>query len=115
MRSHRALCRFLLSAAEYFAEVEQRRKEAAAADAELKAVQRGGSDGEDRLEQWKQLREDGKVKTSNQERDADSSRLGSEGLIAERIDEKLPYVDDGYVDESAPDVMEGLKKLFGGK
>ena len=40
--------------------------------------------------------------------------LGFEGLIAERIDEKLPYIDDGYVDESVPDVMEGLKKLFGG-
>lgn len=49
------------------------------------------------------------------ERDADSSRLGSDGLIAERIDEKLPYIDDGYVDDSAPDLMKGLGKLFGGK
>ena len=48
------------------------------------------------------------------ERDADSSRLGSAGLIAERIDEKLPYIDDGYVDESAPDLMKSLGKLFGG-
>lgn len=48
------------------------------------------------------------------ERDKDSSRLGSAGLIAERIDTKLPYVDDGYVDESAPDFMKGSGKLFGG-
>jgi len=48
------------------------------------------------------------------ERDKDSARMGSDGLIAERIDTKLPYIDDGYVDESAPDLMGGLKKLFGG-
>ena len=45
---------------------------------------------------------------------ADSSRFGSDGLIGERIDEKLPYIDSGYVDESSPDLMGGLKKLFGG-
>ena len=57
----------------------------------------------------------GKVKGMDEtERDADSSRLGSAGLIAERIDEKLPYIDDGYVDESAPDLMKSLGKLFGG-
>ena len=101
------------TAAEYFAEVEQRRQDVAADGAELKQVQMGGGGG-DRLEEWKRLREEGKVTASGQERDADSSRWGSEGLIAERIDEKLPYIDDGYVDESVPDVMEGLKKLFGG-
>ena len=78
------------------------------------------------------------------ERDADSSRLGSEGasrqhacpasymadsrarppipytqgLIAERIDENLPYIDQGYVTDDQPDFMGELgklgSKLFGG-
>ena len=69
---------------------------------------------EQTLPALQKLKEEGKVKASEQERDADSARLGSEGLIAERIDEKLPYIDSGYVDESQPDIMGGLKKLFGG-
>ena len=49
--------------------------------------------------------------------------LGSkDGLIAERIDEKLPYIDSGYVDENAPsfelpempDLGKAFGKLFGG-
>ena len=49
--------------------------------------------------------------SQDMERDADSSRLGSEGFIAERIDEKLPYIDQGYVDEDS----DFLGKLFGKK
>ena len=42
-------------------------------------------------------------------------------LLPDRIDENMPFIDSGYVDESQPDVMaelgklgEGLGKLFGG-
>jgi hypothetical protein len=105
--------------AEYMREVDTKRAEAMAADAELRELQQRG--GGDKLDEWKQLRAEGKVKASGQERDAGSARLGSEGLIAERIDEQLPYIDDGYVDQSQPDLMEGindsLRKLgdiFGG-
>lgn len=34
--------------------------------------------------------------------------------VAERLDEKLPYIDQGYVDESQPDFMAEIGKLFGG-
>ena len=98
----------------YFKEVEANRAKASAANAELKQLQKGGGGDGDVLEDWKKLKEEGKVVASEQERDADSARMGSAGLIAERIDEKLPYIDSGYVDEDAPDLMEGLKKLFGG-
>ena len=102
--------------AEYNAEVVERRREQQMRKAELKAVQKDTS-GADTLEAWKALKDEGKVLSSDDmSRDTDTNVLGSkDGLIAERIDEKLPYVDDGYVDEDAPDVMEGLKKLFGGK
>ena len=36
------------------------------------------------------------------------------GLIGERMDAQLPYIDSGYVDEKA-DVMGALGKLLGGK
>lgn len=101
---------------EYKAQVNARRAEATAADAELKALQKKGGDGDDSLEEWRRLKEEGKVQGMDEtERDADSSRMGSEGLIAERIDEKLPYIDSGWVDDSGPDLMAGLGKLFGGQ
>ena len=37
--------------------------------------------------------------------------MGSEGLFEERVDEKLPYIDQGYVDEDA----DFFGKLFGKK
>ena len=90
------------------------------AGAELKALQTTDVAGADTLEAWKQLKEEGKVKSSDDmERDAQSSRLGSEGLIATRIDENLPYIDQGYVTDDQPDFMGELGKLggklFGGK
>lgn len=97
----------------YMQDVENRRIETTASNAELRELQKG-QDGKDALEDWKKLKAEGKVVASEQERDADSSRMGSEGLIAERIDEKLPYIDSGYVDDSQPDIMGGIKKLFGG-
>jgi len=100
---------------EYMKEVEASRTAAAASDVELKQLQKGDGTGADKLEAWKAMKAEGKVKSMDDtERDTKSSRLGSEGLIAERIDEKLPYIDDGYVDESQPDLMKGLSKLFGG-
>ena len=109
--------------AAYFAEVEEKRVKVAQADAELKALQRGANDGSDTLGDWMQMKKEGKVVASEQERDKDSKVLGSkDGLIAERIDEKLPYIDSGYVDENAPsfelpempDLGKAFGKLFGG-
>jgi len=98
----------------YFQEVEASRRAEMAKDAELRQLQKGASGG-DQLEDWNRLKEAGKVQSmDDMERDKDSERAGSAGLIGERIDEKLPYIDAGYVDESQPDLMEGLKKLFGG-
>eukprot|EP00908_Phaeocystis_cordata_P007854 Transcript_18525.p1 GENE.Transcript_18525~~Transcript_18525.p1 ORF type:complete len:244 (-),score=58.41 Transcript_18525:380-1111(-) len=129
----------------YIDEVEERRRETMSTGSELKALQTTDAAGADTLEAWKQLKEEGKVKSSDDmERDADSSRLGSEGasrqhacpasyvadsrarppipytqgLIAERIDENLPYIDQGYVTDDQPDFMGELgklgSKLFGG-
>ena len=95
--------------AEYNREVEERRRAETERDAELKNLQKTGD-----FEAWQRLREEGKVQGVDEtERDADSSRLGSEGLIAERIDEKLPFIDSGYVDGSQPDVMGFLGNMFG--
>lgn len=71
--------------------------------------------GYDPLTDWKKLRDEGKIKIGKDlERDPKSARLGSEGLIEVRVDERMPYIDQGYVDESA-DVMGNVMKLFGGK
>ena len=42
--------------------------------------------------------------------------LGSkDGLIAERIDENLPYIDQGYVaDDAGPDLSKALGDALGG-
>lgn len=50
--------------------------------------------------EWDRLRAEGEIKVgSDLERDESSSRLGSEGLVDQRIDELLPYIDSGYVPE----------------
>lgn len=102
--------------AAYNAEVDERRAKASAKDAELKELQKGG--GAEALEQWQELRKDGKINVFDKEREAGDRSLGGEGLLPDRIDESMPYIDSGYVDESVPDVMEELKagfgKLFGG-
>merc|ERR1719198_2171449 len=97
---------------EYRLETNQRRAEVMGKDAELQAVQK--MDGDDNLEEWKRLKEEGAFTVSDSERDTDSSRLGSDGLIAERIDTKLPYVDQGYVASDQVDFMKEVGKLFGG-
>ena len=71
-------------------------------------------DGYDPLTEWTRLKDEGLITTGNDlERDKGSERLGSEGLIDVRIDERLPYIDQGYVDEGA-DLMGGIMNLFGG-
>ena len=71
--------------------------------------------GYDPLEDWQRLRDEGKIKMGKDlERDAGSSRLGSEGLLEVRVDERMPYIDQGYVDEDA-DVMGKFMGLFSKK
>jgi len=71
-------------------------------------------EGYDPKTEWDRLREEGEIEVgSDLERDPTSSRLGSEGLIDVRIDERMPYIDQGYVDEDA-DVVENFMKIFGG-
>lgn len=73
------------------------------------------TDGTDALNDWKRLREEGKIKVgSDLERDASSSRLGSEGLQEVRVDERMPYIDQGYVDEDADFMGNLFGGLFGG-
>jgi hypothetical protein len=73
----------------------------------------------DPLTDWQQLRKEGKIQVgSDLKRDESSRRLGSEGLIDVRIDERMPYIDQGYVDdneEKGGDPLAGLKNLFGQK
>ena len=69
--------------------------------------------GKDVTEEWMRLRDSGAIKTAAKglTRDKGSARMGSEGLFEERVDEKLPYIDQGYVDEDA----DFFGKLFGKK
>lgn len=69
----------------------------------------------DPMETWNKLREEGKIKVgSDLPRDPDSSRLGSEGLQEVRIDERMPYIDQGYVEEQT-DKKGGIMNIFGKK
>jgi hypothetical protein len=69
----------------------------------------------DPLDDWKRLRQEGKIKVgSDLERDEGSRRLGSEGLVEVRVDERMPYIDQGYVDDNA-DFMGNIMGMFGGK
>jgi hypothetical protein len=97
--------------AEYEQSVNSRRqkleKDAAAWDFQK------DTSGADPLEKWNERRASGEITAgSDIERDPSSSRLGSEGLQEIRTDDKLPYVEQGYVDEDA-DVLGNLKKMFG--
>lgn len=114
---------------------EEQEKEIAARRAsfaeseELTKLQKSKSN-EDVVDKWKKARDAGKFKTATKglKRDQKSSRLGSAGLFAERVDERLPYIDRGYVKDNkkaaageqqkpnpAEDFFEGLKDMFGGK
>jgi len=73
------------------------------------------STGSDPMVKWSELRAEGKIKVGDDiERDPTSSRLGSEGLQEIRTDDKLPYIEQGYVDEDA-DFFGNIKKIFGNK
>ena len=91
-------------------EIRQRRANVGAEEDRLKAIQQ--SRDADNLEQWKAARDSGSIKTatSGLKRDADSSRMGSAGLFAERADAKMPYIDRGYVQETASDGIPIKKK-----
>jgi len=84
-------------------------------DKEVWGFQGKVEEGYDPITDWQRLKDEGKITVGSQlERDPSSSRLGSEGLVDIRTDELLPYIDQGYVDESA-DIMGGFMNLFGGK
>ena len=91
-------------------EIRQRRANVGAEEDRLKAIQQ--SRDADNLEQWKAARDSGSIKTatSGLKRDADSSRMGSAGLFAERADAKMPYIDRGYVQETTSDGIPIKKK-----
>lgn len=95
---------------EYEEKVDENRKKFAEERALFKFQQKTGVDP---IEEWKKLKDEGKIKMSKDlQRDKGSARLGSEGLIEVRVDERMPYIDQGYVDEDA-DVMGKLMNMFG--
>mmetsp|Transcript_14818 Transcript_14818/g.34250 ORF Transcript_14818/g.34250 Transcript_14818/m.34250 type:complete len:194 (+) Transcript_14818:711-1292(+) len=78
--------------------------------------QRKVEKGYDPLKDWTRLRKEGKIKIGKDlKRDESSRRFGSEGLNDVRIDERMPYIDQGYVDENVDVVGNFMKGLFGGK
>merc|ERR1719506_3141439 len=91
-------------------EIRQRRAKVGEEEDRLKAIQQ--SREKDNLEQWKAARDSGAIKTASSglKRDADSSRMGSAGLFAERADAKMPYIDRGYVQETTSDGIPIKKK-----
>merc|ERR1712194_98325 len=77
----------------YEAEVASRRR-ALEEDEAVWDFQTKVAEGYDPLTDWTRLREEGKITVgSEMERDKDSERLGSEGLVEVRTDTLLPYVD----------------------
>mmetsp|Transcript_22426 Transcript_22426/g.66485 ORF Transcript_22426/g.66485 Transcript_22426/m.66485 type:complete len:198 (-) Transcript_22426:201-794(-) len=100
--------------AEYMEGIENNRSNLQE-DREVYDFQQKVEEGYDPLTDWKRLRKEGKLKIGDDlERDPTTSRLGSEGLQEVRVDERMPYIDQGYVDEDA-DVMGKLFGMFGGK
>ena len=92
--------------------IDERRKKLAEERAIYNSFQSKNEEGYDGLDDWKRLRAEGKVKIGKDlERDQATSRLGSEGLIEVRVDERMPYIDQGYVDEDA-DVMGKFMNMF---
>ena len=99
---------------EYEREVAEKRANLAKEQQVWEFQNKVGEEGYDPMNEWKKLREEGKIKVgSDLERDPSSSRLGSEGLVDVRVDERMPYIDQGYVDPEA-DVIGNFMKMFGG-
>lgn len=113
---------------EYEENYEERRKDYAR---ERAIYNFQNADGGDPLEEFMDKKRRGLIKVSEETRDPGSSRLGSEGLSSVRTDERMPYIDRGYVpgektppqkavdsagengkedDDDAPKVRVGKKK-----
>merc|ERR1712071_249548 len=97
----------------YQADVRAKRKELTEEKAVYDFQRYEGADY-DPLTDWEKLREEGKIIIGDDlERDKSTERLGSEGLQEVRVDERMPYIERGYVDEDA-DVVGNIMKIFGG-
>eukprot|EP00591_Stephanopyxis_turris_P001997 CAMPEP_0195524134 /NCGR_PEP_ID=MMETSP0794_2-20130614/23812_1 /TAXON_ID=515487 /ORGANISM="Stephanopyxis turris, Strain CCMP 815" /LENGTH=207 /DNA_ID=CAMNT_0040654297 /DNA_START=56 /DNA_END=679 /DNA_ORIENTATION=+ len=100
--------------AEYDAEIANRRRKLSE-DRDVYKFQNKVEEGYDPLTDWERLRAEGKIVIGDDlERDKGSERLGSAGLQEVRVDERMPYIDQGYVDDDA-DVMGNFMNIFGGK
>ena len=116
---------------EYFAKVEKRRAEASEKQKNMWAWQtKTYGKGEDPIDEWKKRREEGTISDLDDQY-GDAKKIGgiplpmaSFGVGGEfgvggkfdnggRFDLRLPYADQGYVDEDA-DVMGKLTSFFGG-
>lgn len=115
----------------YFASVEKRRAEASKKQSEMWAWQtKKYNKGEDPIDEWRKRRSDGTI-SDLENQYGDPKEIGgiplpmpSFGVGGEfglggkfdnggRFDLRLPYADQGYVDEDA-DVMGKLSSFFGG-
>lgn len=117
---------------EYFRNVERRRQAASKKQQEMWSWQtKSYKKGEDPIDEWKKRRESGEISDLDNQY-GDPKKIGgiplpmaSFGVGGEfgvggkfdnggRFDLRLPYADQGYVDEDA-DVMSRLGSMFGGK
>ncbi|GAX27277.1 hypothetical protein FisN_13Lh155 [Fistulifera solaris] len=117
---------------QYFNKVAQRRAEATAKQEQMWAWQKKSyAKGEDPLDEWKKRRADGSISDLDNQY-GDPKKIGgiplpiaSFGVGGEfgvggkfdnggRFDLRLPYAEQGYVDDDS-DVMGKLSSFFGGK
>mmetsp|Transcript_10346 Transcript_10346/g.14599 ORF Transcript_10346/g.14599 Transcript_10346/m.14599 type:complete len:224 (-) Transcript_10346:162-833(-) len=115
----------------YFAQIEKRREEASKKQKEMWAWQsKSYKKGEDPIDEWKKRRESGDISDLDNQY-GDPKKIGgiplpgaSFGVGGEfgvggkydnggRFDLRLPYAEQGYVDEDA-DAMGNFMKMFGG-
>lgn len=115
----------------YFADIEKRRVEASKKQKDMWAWQtKNYKKGEDPIDEWKKRRAEGTISDLDNQY-GDPKKIGgiplpmaSFGVGGEfgvggkfdnggRFDLRLPYADQGYVDEDA-DVMGKLSNMFGG-
>ncbi len=117
---------------EYFKKIEKRREEASEKQNEMWGWQtKSYAKGEDPINEWKKKRADGTISDLDNQY-GDPKKIGgiplpsaSFGVGGEfgvggkydnggRFDLRLPYADQGYVDDEA-DVMGKISSFFGGK
>mmetsp|Transcript_8974 Transcript_8974/g.18123 ORF Transcript_8974/g.18123 Transcript_8974/m.18123 type:complete len:181 (+) Transcript_8974:170-712(+) len=83
---------------EYFQDVGDTRRKLRE-EREMWNFQQDTKNGEDPKKEWDRLRASGKITVgSEMARDKSTSRLGSEGLVEVRTDERMPYIDQGWVE-----------------